>query len=256
MSTDHIQLLDSGDTDALSAFIFQLPTSSSSYREFYRVSELLVSRLTASAPSTDDPLVLSWSVLADLPRDRLELYRGALTRLATQPTDAEAAADLPERSTDILKFLDAASPWAPLTKSDDMAIRSLDLLVQTPEAMRPFVPALLEWLQDCNWPPWGGCRAQLARFPEVAIDPIRDILRKGDDGEWEGHLLSFLVDCMPGQVRERARAEVERIAQRPTQSKIDNDAVETAEECLKEMDHWVDRARILPKKISHPTLQS
>ncbi|KAJ7485747.1 hypothetical protein FB451DRAFT_1230933 [Mycena latifolia] len=240
MSIEHTEILDSGDTDALATFISQLPTSSSSYNYYYSVAELLVSRLTARAPSLDNPLVsallsvlaapaltlgaadlkrlISYSILADLPKDHLEPYRDTLTRLATQPTKAEAALYVSERSADILEFLEASEAWVPRTKSDDMAIRSLDLLVQTPEEIRPFVPGLLDWMQDGNWPPWGGCRAQLSRFPEVAMDPIREVLGKGEDGEWEGHLLSFLLDCMPEHVREgegrggadRAASDTER----------------------------------------------
>ncbi|KAJ7128662.1 hypothetical protein C8R44DRAFT_778460, partial [Mycena epipterygia] len=99
--------------------------------------------------------------------------------------------------------------------------------------MRPFVLRLLEWLQDVNCPAF------------IVVDPIREVLRKGDDGEWADHLLRFLVEVsMPGQVRERARVEVERIAQLPTQSELENDAVETENDCLKKMDDWVDREKL------------
>ncbi|KAJ6595521.1 hypothetical protein DFH09DRAFT_1305332 [Mycena vulgaris] len=269
MSTDDIRLPE--DADALTTLISGLPTSSASYSYYYSVSELLVSRLTASTPSPENPSVLamdsvlstpaltpdaaylkqriSYSVLADLPKERLEPYRDAFTRLATRPTEAEAAAGISERSAEILEFLDASQAWVPRSKSDDMAIRSLDLLVQSAEEMRPFVPGLLEWLQDNNWPPWRGCRAQLARFPEVAMDPIREVLRKGEDGEWEGHLLCFLEECMPKHVRERARVEVERIAQRPTPTEIENDAAESANNLLMDMDHWADRVKMFSKKV-------
>ncbi|KAJ7075744.1 hypothetical protein B0H15DRAFT_649984 [Mycena belliarum] len=264
-------LPESENTDTWASFISQLPVSRSSHSYFTGVSELLVSRLIATPLSYDDPLVsamssvlsapastseaadlkqlISFSILGKLPRNRLEPYRNALTRLAAQPTEAEASTGVSERSTSILELLDASQAWVPRTKSDDMAIRSLDLLVQTPDAMRPFVPALLEWLQDCNWPPWRPCRAQLARFPELALEPIRAVLRDSDDGEWKHHLLWFLVECMPGRVRQRARLEVERIAQRPQQDEIDNDAHEAARECLEEMDHWADRAKIVNKRL-------
>jgi hypothetical protein len=184
-----------------------------------------------------------WDVLIELPRDRLEPYRGAFTRLTTQPSEAEVEEGLHDRSAEMLEFLDASQAWVPRGKSDHMAIRSLDLLVQTPEEMRPFVPGLLEWLQDPNWPPFGGCVMQLARFPEVAIDPIREVLRQGNDGWWEEHLICFLLRYVPDELRERARAEVERIAQRPTADE-DNDTLEAANECLKEMDNRAARAKM------------
>ncbi|KAJ7447820.1 hypothetical protein FB451DRAFT_1054215 [Mycena latifolia] len=107
--------------------------------------------------------------------------------------------------------------------------------------MRPFVPGLLEWLQDPNWPPCHNCCIQLARFPEVAMDPIREVLSR-DDEWWEEILLHSLLNCVTGGARERVRVEVERIAQRPTLEEVD--ASETANECLKEMYHWAARAKM------------
>ncbi|KAJ7618095.1 hypothetical protein B0H17DRAFT_648979 [Mycena rosella] len=53
--------------------------------------------------------------------------------------------------------------------------------------MQLFIPGLLQWLQNINWPPCSGCWTQLARFPELAPDPSYAVLRKGDDAEWEHH---------------------------------------------------------------------
>ncbi|KAJ7785277.1 hypothetical protein DFH07DRAFT_726162 [Mycena maculata] len=110
--------------------------------------------------------------------------------------------------------------------------------------MAPFVPELLDWLKDANWPPYGACWLQLTRFPELAVDPIRQVLRDGEDGEWEEHLLQFIEREMPPEVRETARAEVERVAQRPTQDEIDCEAVEAANDCLREMDGYLNRANM------------
>jgi hypothetical protein len=182
--------------------------------------------------------------LAALPKDRIEPYRAALERLAASPSEAETTeGKLDARSTELLDFLDASQAWVPRSKGDDLGLRSLEL-VQTSEEMRPHVKEMLVWLQDYNWPPMPGCWTQLARFPELALDPIREVLRKGDDGEWSSHLLEFLQDCMPGKLRERARVEVERIAQRPTQNEIDNETGEAAIDCLKAMDDWLARAKM------------
>ncbi|KAJ7021680.1 hypothetical protein C8F04DRAFT_1107647 [Mycena alexandri] len=226
--------------------------------------ELFVSRLTTSPPSPDDPLVsffistldspaltresdtlrllLLVDILSALPKDRLEPYRNALTRLSTRPTAAEATDKIVQRSKDLIAILDGVQ-WVPRFKFDDIAFRSL-ASVQTAEEMRPHVSGLLEWLQDTNWPPFPGCWEQLARFPEVALEPICEVLQRGDDGAWTCQLLDFLKDCMPGELRERARVHVERIMQQPTQDEIDNDCVEGAEDCLKAMDDWMDWAQI------------
>ncbi|KAJ7445185.1 hypothetical protein B0H11DRAFT_2087740 [Mycena galericulata] len=232
------------------------------------LKDLLESRLTTSPGSQDDPLVSSLfsfldtpsttpeaadlrhplvhQILGSLPKNRIEPYRVALVRLATSPTDVEK--DLSERSAALLEFLDASQAWVPRTKHDDLGMRTLEL-VETAEEMQPLIPGMLEWLQDRNWPPFRGCWAQLARFPELAIDPIRVILRTGDDGWWEEALLKFLESEMPVKMRERARVEVERIAQQPTQDEIENDAWEAANDCLKAMDDARDRGKILGRKL-------
>ncbi|KAF8205285.1 hypothetical protein K438DRAFT_1757271 [Mycena galopus ATCC 62051] len=244
------------------------------------LNELFVSRLTATTPSPTDPLVsvivsalvipattptaaglkhpLLHNILSALPKDRIKPYRSALARMATSPTEAEAEStpwppSLSERSAEILDFLDTSHAWVPRTKADDLALRSLEL-VESAEDMKPHVKGMLGWLEDRNWPPAAGCWAQLARFPELALDPIREVLRNGDNGDWSYNVLQFLEQSMPGELREMARVEVERIAQCPTQSEIDNDAVEAANDCLKAMDDWADRAKMdagyLPEDLS------
>ncbi|KAJ7185277.1 hypothetical protein C8R46DRAFT_1059969 [Mycena filopes] len=227
------------------------------------LADLFVSRLTTSPATLDNPLVsaikstldtaaetaeaatlrrfLLIHILVALPKDQIELYYATLTHLA-----ASADENLSQPSTDLIAFLDGAR-WAPRSKSDFLAFRSLDA-VQSAEEMRPHVDELLGWLQDSNWPPFSGCWDQLARFPDVALTPICELLRIGDDGPWSYCLLVFLKQSMPGQLRERARVDVERIAQRPTQDELDNDCVEAAQECLQAMDDWKDRARIVPER--------
>ncbi|KAJ7512985.1 hypothetical protein B0H11DRAFT_1948288 [Mycena galericulata] len=231
------------------------------------LKDLLVCRLTTSPGSQDNPLVFSLfsfldtplttpkaagfkrpllhQILGSLPKDRIEPYRAALVCLATSPTEVEK--NLSERSAALLEFLDASQAWVPCTKHDDLGIRMLEL-VETAE-MQPLIPGMLEWLQDRNWPPFRGCWTQLARFPELAIDSIREVLRTGDDGCWKEALLNFLESEMPVKMRERGRVEVERIAQQPTQDEIENDAWEAANDCLKAMDDARDKGKILGRKL-------
>ncbi|KAJ6480513.1 hypothetical protein C8R47DRAFT_599888 [Mycena vitilis] len=225
---------------------------------------LFVARMTTSPPSPSGPLVsvvlstltspapfdaaskntLLW-ILAELPKDRIIPYRAALARLATSPTEAETEAegDLQDLSADLLEFLDSSVARVPRSKQDHLAIRTLALL-ETADEMRPHVDGLLEWLQDQNWPPFSGCWEQLARFPEITIDPIRAVLRKGDDGEWSAHLLMFMSREMLPELMAKARVELERIVQRPTQDEIDSECPEEAGECLRAIDDWAERARI------------
>ncbi|KAJ7884175.1 hypothetical protein B0H14DRAFT_1403013 [Mycena olivaceomarginata] len=109
----------------------------------------------------------------------------------------------------------------------------------------PSDPGVLEWIADMNWPIAQGCWDQLARFPELTIEPIRAVLRRGDDGGWAMNILSFLLDDVPRALMERLRPEIERIAQRPTNDEIECMCFESAAECLEAMDHWAARMKIL-----------
>ncbi|KAJ7802184.1 hypothetical protein B0H14DRAFT_3488695 [Mycena olivaceomarginata] len=172
-------------------------------------------------------------VIGSLPKECIEPYHDALVHLTKDPTEAlpGTIGTISARSTEIVEFLNAT--------------QALDLLVHTADEMRRFVPGLLGWLQDQNWPPFRDCWFQLERFPELVVDPIREELRKGDDGEWEASLMRFLRDVVPPERREEAREEVERIVQRPTQNEIDSAVDEYANECLQAMDDWLERRKRL-----------
>jgi hypothetical protein len=43
-----------------------------------------------------------------------------------------------------------------------------------------------------------GCQKQLARFPEVTIDPIKEVILKNqNDPEWLLHILEFVEEHVP-----------------------------------------------------------
>ncbi|KAJ7459243.1 hypothetical protein FB451DRAFT_1371995 [Mycena latifolia] len=243
-----------------------------------QLSALLILRLTAARPSTADPLVAEihtilstpsvtaesaelkgalfhWhGVLLCLPKDRIEVHRDALTRLALNPTSEEATYKLKSRCRYLLDFLDVPHAHAPHSKSDELAVRSLEL-VQTADEMRPLVPAVLEWIADTNWPVADGCWNQLARFPELTIDPIREVLRRGDDAGWECNLLTFLLRDVPRPLLEGVRPELERISMRPTDEEIECLVQELAAECLEVMDHWAARTRMIKiSRVASPQL--
>ncbi|KAJ7846309.1 hypothetical protein B0H13DRAFT_2208742 [Mycena leptocephala] len=234
----------------------------------HELSNLLISRLTAAPPSTDDPLVAEihttlvtpsitaesvksksalfyWhGVLVSLPKDRMEPYREALVRLSKSPTTEERAYSLDSRCRYILEFMDASCARVPDSKFDELAVRSLEM-VQTAEEMSPLVPVLLCWIADMNWPVASGCWDQLARFPELTIDPIRAVLRSGDDAGLESNLLDFLLRAVPRPLMERVRPEIERVAQRPTEEEIEYLTVDSVNDCLEAMDQWAARMKIL-----------
>ncbi|KAJ7802200.1 hypothetical protein B0H14DRAFT_3488709 [Mycena olivaceomarginata] len=226
--------------------------------------DLLVSRLTAAPPSLEDPLVsavhailaaptteaaelkfpLVHRVIGSLPKECIEPYRDALVHLTKDPTETLpwTIGTISARSTEIVEFLNATQAWVPRHKGDDMAYRSLDLLMHTTDEMCPPKLAVISGLLIPARALSGACGGP---------DPIREEPHQGDDGEWEASLVRFLRDVVPPERREEAREEVERIVQRPTQNKIDSAVDEYANECLQAMDDWLERKKRL-RGISPP----
>ncbi|KAJ7884160.1 hypothetical protein B0H14DRAFT_2700968 [Mycena olivaceomarginata] len=233
-----------------------------------QLADFLISRLTAAPPSTSDPLVAQIhaelsnpSGTADSAREKAALFYchgptvTPLTRMACTSTAEETARGLDLRCRYLLEFLDSSQARVPHSKSDELAVRSLEL-VHTAEDMRPLIPGVLEWIADMNWPIAQGCWYQLARFPELTIEPIRAVLRRGDDGGWAANILSSLLSDVPPALMERLRPDIERIAQRPTDDEIECTSFEYAAYCLEAMDHWAARMKILPRlevKLLHAT---
>ncbi|KAJ7732260.1 hypothetical protein B0H14DRAFT_3615758 [Mycena olivaceomarginata] len=116
------------------------------------ISDLLISRLTAVPPSTSDPLVAQiqatlsnpsstadsakakdalfhyHGVLPSLLKKNIEPYRDALTRIAWTSTPEETARGLGMRCRYLLEFLDSSQARVPHSKSDELAVRSLELV--------------------------------------------------------------------------------------------------------------------------------
>ncbi|KAJ2983414.1 hypothetical protein NQ176_g701 [Zarea fungicola] len=184
------------------------------------------------------------SILTELPLDVLPLYRKALVNLSEMDIESQppgiGLSMLRSQGSDILRFLDNPDQaWTPQHKGDWMAERSLTERVDSAEAMRPHLNGLLSWLCDVNWPPFSGCRKQLARFPEVAVPAIRELLAtETDDLEWLTRMIEFVHDEVPvGELWDTMRAEVE--------AKVDRDATdEDVKELSEVAETWL---RVLDK---------
>jgi hypothetical protein len=177
------------------------------------VAETLAALLTESAPlmsltDLSTARVIIWSILFELPFAALQAhYQKALTDFASWESassskDPASQAYQPQephlRETALLLARFASSLteiWTPTSKFDAIAFRSLNERVHTPTEMAPHVPGLLEWLADPNWPVYGGCVEQLARFPDVSVEPIRELIeRERGDGTWIENGLQFVHD--------------------------------------------------------------
>ncbi|KAJ7689880.1 hypothetical protein B0H14DRAFT_3050307 [Mycena olivaceomarginata] len=211
-----------------------------------QLADFLTSRLTAAPPSTSDPLRIApgkraalfhyHGVMLNLPKEHIEPYRDALTRMAWTSTAEQRRKQRAAWTCDcryLLEFLDSSQARVPHS--------NLELVAHG----RRYASS------DPR-----GCWDQLVRFPELTIEPIRAVLRRGDDGGWAANILSFLLSDVPPALMERLRPEIERIAQRPTDDEIECTSFEYAAYCLEAMDHWAARMKILPRlevKLLHAT---
>ncbi|KAF7543657.1 hypothetical protein G7Z17_g10567 [Cylindrodendrum hubeiense] len=188
-------------------------------------------------------------IIFKLSDEGIQYYRPALEELSTtKPSDPGieashyvAAASLRETSKDLIRYLDnSEAVWVPANKTDCIGERSLQQRVTTTEQMRPHVPELLEWLADGNWPPFRGCRKQLARFPEATVEPIRVLMEtERGDGGWLLNLLDFVEECVPvGPLWETLRPGVQALVDDPKGDEDDWELADGARRWLATLDAW------------------
>src|SRR6218665_1494379 len=81
------------------------------------------------------------------------------------------------------------------------------------EELRPIIPALLEWLQDCNWPVSYPVRLFLEKHVAEIQNEIVDVF-KTNDNLWKYWIL---LNLGKGINDERLIAEIKRLASNPTE---------------------------------------
>lgn len=191
----------------------------------------IASTLLSALSPPDDTLanrIINW-ILMEVPTGQMTVFRPALSELASSQHRARASARA------AIRLLDGET-WSPENKFDDWALRSIRQNVQTPEQMAPYVEGLLNWMQDGNWPVFTGCCELMLRWPEVGVEPVRQILGEVDDGEWHYYLVSGLVSEWDCKLKERARGELRRIAEEPSVEEKEWELDEICREILREMD--------------------
>lgn len=217
-----------------------------------RASEPLVIRgissvLSRPVKSRDDFFTVCAGldgIVSYLPLAALRLYRPGLEILATSTAESPPGVSLPSltnRAKDAVKFIDFPHlTWAPQHKTDFMGERSLEERVHTAHQMRPHARELLDWLADCNWPPRSGCIKQLARFPEVAVDPIKEIVAGNrNDPEWLLHLVEFVEENVPiGVLWEKLEPELKLLASSEAEDEENRDLADAAQRLLGLLKEW------------------
>ncbi|RFU74473.1 hypothetical protein TARUN_7798 [Trichoderma arundinaceum] len=184
-------------------------------------------------------------ILSYLPLATLRLYKSALEALISANTgDSPPGVSVPSltsRAKDAVKFVDHPDlAWAPQHKFDFMGERSLAERVHSAEQMKPHASELLGWLADYNWPPCSGCIEQLARFPEVAVGPIKEIIpENGNDPEWLLHIVEFVEEYVPvGQLWQSLEPELTMLANSEAEDEENRELAEAARRLLDSLREW------------------
>ncbi|UPK89216.1 hypothetical protein LCI18_000151 [Fusarium solani-melongenae] len=204
---------------------------------------------TIKSPINDqDGFYLAWTalneVVVDLPLKDLHHYRPALKAVSetiasdTTASHLGSATGLRSEAASLIRFMDdPTAVWVPQTKGDHIAERSLQERVRTADEMRPHVPGLLDWLADANWPPFRGCRAQLARFPEVTVGPIGQLIEKErGDGGWIASLLDFVDECVPLSMWEELKPTVKALVEEAKGDEDDWEVSDLARQWLEKLE--------------------
>ncbi|KAL7930074.1 hypothetical protein V8C35DRAFT_169370 [Trichoderma chlorosporum] len=184
------------------------------------------------------------SIVSHLPLATLRLYRPGIETLAASTADGPPDVSLPSlrsRAEGAVKFIDFPElAWAPQHKHDFMGERSVSERVHTAQQMKPIAKDLLGWLADRNWPPFLSCEEQLARFPEVAVDPIKEIIAEHrDDPEWLLHLLEFVEERVPiGALWEKLKPELALLAGIEAEDEDSRDLAEAAQRLIGLLNEW------------------
>ncbi|KAF7318317.1 DUF5071 domain-containing protein [Mycena chlorophos] len=206
------------------------------------VSDLLMTPSPTDEVARAQTTLFGWAgILTSLPVAQLEALRPELTRLLHEAS-AAGRSSLAQYARRYIAYIDNPVPSVPESKLDGLGLRSLDA-VTTPDEMKPFVDGLLAWLQDRNWPVYQGCVDHLARFPELCVAPILDVLRRSDDADWESSLIFLVQQHVPTRMWGELRAEFERIAQGATPDELEWEVDGLAMELLQELDLYEARPR-------------
>ncbi|AIQ29919.1 tartrate dehydratase subunit alpha [Paenibacillus sp. FSL P4-0081] len=97
----------------------------------------------------------------------------------------------------------------------------------------PFIPELLQWLQDINWPIAKEVANLLLTVPKETVPYIEEVLNGGDD-IWKTWCLECYVSQLPEEFRHPLEKQIQRIAYNPTKGEELEEVHITARELLKD----------------------
>ena len=113
---------------------------------------------------------------------------------------------------------------------DKFDVEAIEQLLNAPaESVIPLLPALLEWMQDMNWPVAEPTVEFLLRYPNE-ITPLLVEVLAGDDWDWQYWCLLRIIPRLPFYAKIVLHDAVERIA--AIEDPMYEDYAEAAKEAL------------------------
>ncbi|SEB73073.1 DUF5071 domain-containing protein [Bradyrhizobium erythrophlei] len=107
------------------------------------------------------------------------------------------------------------SDLAALLPKDKMDTERAKAIIALNHAeVEPLLPALLEWMQDINWPVAQVLQPFLARVGRPLAPHVRNVLETDDD-VWKGWVLRHIVAESP-ELQAMLGGDIERLANHPT----------------------------------------
>lgn len=117
--------------------------------------------------------------------------------------------------TDIIDIYDLV----PKDKFDNSNVEKLKNL--TDSEIKPILPALLEWIQDCNWPVASDILPVLALHQSDLIPLIHGVLSPNEKNDmWKYWIITWLTPLFSDESIDCILPDIKRIATSPTQSEL------------------------------------
>lgn len=102
------------------------------------------------------------------------------------------------------------------------------------EEILPFLPGLMEWIQDMNWPIASEVSELLLKYPAEIVPLIKEVLATNDH-VWKYWCLEILVKRLPEGFRKQFESELMRMVERPSEGEKLEELDVTAMEILRGM---------------------
>jgi len=130
--------------------------------------------------------------------------------------------------------MDDFNKYLPRDKHDFERVNELRKLDKSKIIL--FIPQLLEWLQDINWPIAMDVANLLLQYPEETIPHVKDVLTSNDD-IWKEWCLRYFVKELPEELIEIFKPDLLRISSNPTKGELLEEVNETAQMILESINN-------------------